>query len=358
MYKNWIQYASLSLATAAVATAAVADMSAGRSFPLIAPLSPPSGAPDGAADDNVVLFQPHDGSFESGFTFVTDEEVEFVQFFRFPSENGRLLAFEACFSSYLASVPNFQYQFRYYSASTFGEEAEPGTLRESVNSPFFTVEAGVPTCGIIQFVVDPSDPGIDVREFATYLGVEWSVKDFPTILIAVDTNGPTSTNGWGRIDDLNPEWRPLRFTPPFTAYRNLGIRTVWAGATPDSGEPEFDSAPIPGTELTFGNVEVGASSTPETVEVTNRGGGNLTLSCSLSGADGDQFDISTCPTPVGIINPVNVTVTCQPSSGGAKSASLDITTNDADEMNVSWPLRCTGQVVDEEIVFEDGFEDP
>ena len=129
------------------------------------------------------------------------------------------------------------------------------------------------------------------------------------------------------------------------------------GALPPD-EPEFDSAPNPGTELAFGNVEVGASSTPETVEVTNLGGANLELICSLSGANSDQFDISACPTPVGTINPENVTVTCQPTSAGVKSASLDIATNDADEMNVSWPLLCTGLMLDEEIVFKDSFEDP
>jgi hypothetical protein len=236
LYARLIRCAGLVLVTAALATAAVAGMSAGRSFPLIAPLSPPSGVSDVADGDNVVLFQPHDGSFESGFTFATDEDVEFVQFFLFPSENGRLLAFEACFFSFLARVRNFQYSFRYYSASALGEEAEPGTIRDSVDSPRFTVEAGVPSCGIINFIPDPGDIGIDISEFAIYLGVEWDVEDFPTILLAVDTNGPTSTNGWGRINDLFSDWLPLRFTPPFTAYRNLGISTVWAGATPELPE--------------------------------------------------------------------------------------------------------------------------
>ena len=236
MYSRLIRRAGLVLVAAAIATAAVAVVSSGRSFPFITPLLAPPGLSEVADGDSTLLFQPHDGSFESGYGFATDEEMEFVQFFIFPSENGRLLAFEACFVSLAAAVPNFQYSFEYFSVSAGGEEAEPGTRRESVDSPLFTVEAGVPSCGVINFAPDPGDPGIDISELAAYLGVEWVGEDFPTVLLAVGTNGPTSTNGWGRINDLIPDWLLLGLTPPFTDYRNLGIRTVWVGANPELPE--------------------------------------------------------------------------------------------------------------------------
>ena len=87
------------------------------------------------ADDVVRLYQPHDGSFETGFSFAENEEVQFVQWFIFPSENGRLLAFEACFFSYAGDVPGFEYEFQYFSGGPEGENAEPQSFRESFEAP-------------------------------------------------------------------------------------------------------------------------------------------------------------------------------------------------------------------------------
>lgn len=179
-----------------------------------------------------VLYQPHDGSFEAGFTMETNEDVEFSQFWAFPSSEGTLLAFEACFYSYVP-VSNFEFKFEYYSASAGGEEAEPGTAREDRPSEIFDISAGVPTCSIIYFVGQngSADPGVEVRELLAYLGVSWSGQNFPNVLLLVDTNGPDTTNGWGRVTDFGSDWFPLRYTPAFDAYRNLGIRFVWLGPT-------------------------------------------------------------------------------------------------------------------------------
>ena len=108
MDSRLIRNASFVVVFAVLATATVAYVNAGRSFPFITPLSAPAGLSEVADGDSTLLFQPHDGSFESAYGFATDEEQEFVQFFIFPSENGRLLAFEACFLSLAATVPNFQ----------------------------------------------------------------------------------------------------------------------------------------------------------------------------------------------------------------------------------------------------------
>jgi len=68
------------------------------------------------------------------------------------------------------------------------------------------------------------------------LGVEWDAKDFPTVLVAVDTNGDKGT-GWGRVNDLiSPDWLPLAETPAFASFRNLGIRTAWTGFDPEAPE--------------------------------------------------------------------------------------------------------------------------
>ncbi len=42
----------------------------------------------------------------------------------------------------------------------------------------------------------------------------------------------------------------------------------------------------------------------------------------------------------------------------SEEATLDLVTNDADEMNVSYNLSCTGVSVVGDPIFEDGFESP
>jgi hypothetical protein len=49
-----------------------------------------------------------------------------------------------------------------------------------------------------------------------------------------------------------------------------------------------------------------------------------------------------------------VTLVCEPTSTGAKIATLDITTNDADEGTNVYSLTCNG--VSNDLVFEDDFE--
>ena len=141
---------------------AAAGVSPGRAFPLLSPISPPQ-APMGVPEsDNVVLYQPHNGSFESGFTFATREDVEFVQFWDSPSSEGTLLAFEACFYSYV-TVADFEFDFVYYSVSTGGEEAEPGTLRKDRDSRIFDIPAVTQTCSVIHFEAQ-GDPGVEIRD--------------------------------------------------------------------------------------------------------------------------------------------------------------------------------------------------
>lgn len=201
-------------------------------FHFVGPFSPylaPLATTDG---DSQVLYQPHDGSFEAGFAMTTQEDVEFVQFWGFPSTEGTLLAFEACFFSYV-TVPDFEFNFVYYSAALGGEEAEPGTFREDRESQVFDILAGTPTCSIITLAgqLGTADPGVEIREVLTYLGAQWNGQDYPSVLLLVDTNGSNSTNGWGRVTDFGSDWVPLRLTPTFDAYRNLGIRFVWLGPT-------------------------------------------------------------------------------------------------------------------------------
>ncbi|MDX1555350.1 MAG: choice-of-anchor D domain-containing protein, partial [Xanthomonadales bacterium] len=121
--------------------------------------------------------------------------------------------------------------------------------------------------------------------------------------------------------------------------------------------PEFDSTPPPGSELAFGEVELGATSPELSVTVDNLGTADLTLACDITGANADQFDLVACPTPVAPAGSVQLSLTCSPDSTGEKAASLDVTTNDENETNVSYQLTCTGVESSENPILDHGFED-
>ena len=125
---------------------------------------------------------------------------------------------------------------------------------------------------------------------------------------------------------------------------------------PPSG-PEFSSNPIAGSTLTFGSVVISTTSSPVLVSVDNLGTADLTLVCNITGANADQFSLVACPSPVIAAGSTNISVTCEPGSIGVKQASLDVSTNDADEAEVSYPLTCTGiEPPSGDTIFSDGFE--
>lgn len=196
----------------------------------VGPFSPPF-APLATESGSQVLYQPHDGSFEAGFSFDTDEESEFVQFWAFPSPQGILYAFEACFFSYVP-VPDFQFKFGYYSGAE-GQQNPPDDFEEDRDSSVFDIPAGTPTCSSIYFLGQggPTDPGVEIWELFTYLGLKWNGEDYPTVLLLVDTNGPSTTAGWGQNNEVGSDWLKLEHTPAFSDYKNLGIRFLWSGPT-------------------------------------------------------------------------------------------------------------------------------
>lgn len=125
----------------------------------------------------------------------------------------------------------------------------------------------------------------------------------------------------------------------------------------ESTEPEYSSFPEAGATLAFGDVVIVTSSSPQVVDVENLGAVDLTLSCIITGANADQFDIAACPSPVASAGAVEISVTCDPLSIGAKLATLEVTTNDTDEGEVSYILTCNGiELPDEGLIFSDGFE--
>ncbi len=122
-------------------------------------------------------------------------------------------------------------------------------------------------------------------------------------------------------------------------------------------EPEFSSSPEAGTTLTFGSIVINTTSNPAVVSVDNLGTADLTIACSITGASAGQFDLVACTGPVPAAGSTNLSVSCEPDSPGLKQATLLVSTNDADEAEVSYPLTCTGiEAPSGDFIFSDSFE--
>jgi alpha-tubulin suppressor-like RCC1 family protein len=116
--------------------------------------------------------------------------------------------------------------------------------------------------------------------------------------------------------------------------------------------PEIVVEQPSGTELTsgmstvaFGSLATGTTAA-RTFTVKNSGTGNLTgLGISFSGADAADFSVTASPTaPVVPNGETTFMVTFEPTSGGPKTATLSLTSNDADENPFEIGLTGTGVV--------------
>lgn len=98
--------------------------------------------------------------------------------------------------------------------------------------------------------------------------------------------------------------------------------------------------------LNFGTVLVGESSSDLTIRISNDGNSNLTLTSlplTLGGTDPSEFSIVSQPTsPVASFDSEDFEVRFSPTSGGAKTATISIANNDADENPCIVNLSGTG----------------
>ncbi len=109
--------------------------------------------------------------------------------------------------------------------------------------------------------------------------------------------------------------------------------------------PTFVASP---TSVNFGSINVGGSSAPQSISLGNAGQGTLTITgVSLTGADASQFTLTntnTLPANLGAAQNITVSVTFNPTSAGAKSASLEVTYTGATGSPATIPLTGTGFV--------------
>jgi hypothetical protein len=118
---------------------------------------------------------------------------------------------------------------------------------------------------------------------------------------------------------------------PFTVPQINGSLTF--SIPPGTQGISGPSASLSTTSLSFGTIQTGTSSMPQTVTLTSNGGEALSVnSISLSGVDSAQFmETDTCQTP-SVLQPtkfcsVSITFTPAASATGSQQATLSITDN-------------------------------
>jgi len=145
----------------------------------------------------------------------------------------------------------------------------------------------------------------------------------------------------------------VRFTPGAFGARSATL-TI-ASDDPDGAinvplngfgrAPELTVAsPATGT-IPFGSVKIGDSATPASVILRNDGNDDLSISGVVTlGTSAAEFVVLGPDTPATITGGTSRswTVECRPTSTGSKSATLRVTSNDADEGIQDYLLTCTG----------------
>lgn len=129
------------------------------------------------------------------------------------------------------------------------------------------------------------------------------------------------------------------------------LRYLAADVPEISVEEPAGSPLVDGAGINFGNVGNGVTSAPKTVTIRNVGTLNLTgLAVTKSGANAGDFTLGTLgATTLPPGGSTSFTVTFTPASTGARSAALQIASNDSDENPFDINLTGTGVVPAPEI---------
>ena len=161
-------------------------------------------------------------------------------------------------------------------------------------------------------------------------------KGFRTLTIkkiyigGLDPSSFAETNTCG---SALPAGASCRVSITFTPSGKNGRRAGLAISTPDPASPDAVGLHGIGTFVsfspsmpTFGNVEVGTSSPPQSITLTNNGGTQLNFTgITIIGTNaGDFSETNTCGTSIAATASCTLTVTFKPTATGARTGYLSI----------------------------------
>lgn len=248
----------------------------------------------------------------------------------------------------------------------------PGLILDAVNGTYlgnWIPTGALPTfSGNTAFIVN-SNGKLEARD-ATTGALLWtksllnaSFRDAPivinNIVYIVDDQGniygydPTGALKWqGFTGSLNGIG-DLRLISGLGAGENLllvptGNTLVALESVSNTAVAGYQSNPSPGSTLNVGSTRLSTTATTS-ITVSETGSANLAVSNPvISGANGSEFALSGISFPFYIADggsPKSFNVTCTPTKGGLRTATLTLTTSDPANPTVSYNLTCTGTLV-------------
>ncbi len=111
----------------------------------------------------------------------------------------------------------------------------------------------------------------------------------------------------------------------------------------DEKPSSFSSIPKPLSSLIFPETLVGSTS-KQNISIVNEGDSNLELNnYSFTGLNSSDFKTSTASLTIPAKQSKQVTLQCKPSDKGERVASLQISTNDPNNLLVNYNLSCVGK---------------
>jgi sugar lactone lactonase YvrE len=185
----------------------------------------------------------------------------------------------------------------------------------------------------------------------TIAGISLSGPNSPDFGVSTNCGGSLAVNASCTVS--------LTFTPSAAGARSasLTFSDSVAGSpqaisiTGTGTQPQAPPPPPPGVTLnppsiSFPTQNLGASSSPVTVTLTNSGGSSLSLSgISMSGSNGPDFPMTTtCGPTLAPGASCNLNVAFKPLAAGLRSASLTLTDNAPGSLQTV-PLSGTGNAV-------------
>ncbi len=193
-------------------------------------------------------------------------------------------------------------------------------------------------------VSGPAAVGSVVELFAV---TKFSVANNTIIIGGVTFIGATETNNTGMFTATGLATSPVGiYTATVTDLKGNTSELLIDAANTKPGRSVGAAA----TPINFGDVNLGTTSAPKAVHITNNGNAPLIITgcsivrCAANDADfTSRFAVVNCPTaPINPGQSVDVNVTFSPTACGAAKACVQFTTNDPLRPQITSELNATG----------------
>ena len=175
-----------------------------------------------------------------------------------------------------------------------------------------------------------------------------------TFTVTFDPSAPGNREATVSIANNDADEAPYTFAISGTGGATTGPEIAVRGNSVEIASG--DTTPSPSDHTNFDTIDIAGATQDRTFTIANNGDGLLTLGASavsLSGTNAGDFSITAQPaTTVTAAASTTFTIQFDPSAAGARTATITINNDDADEAPYTFAIQGTGEVVAPEIAVE------